>query len=178
MAEKHKLKRNRKMKLTDILPLEKWVELEKEINRRSGLNASVFDINGIRISDFQKWPNRLCPVIKANDKGQSYICAVAHMNLAAQAKQTGKAVKEECDAGLVKVVFPIFVSGEFLGVVGGCGLLLDEAEIDTFFINKTTDIEEKKLDDLSSDIGKIPSQQLDETANFLKEEVDKITGNL
>ena len=43
------------MKLTDVLPLEKWIELEKEINRRSGLNASVFDINGIRISDFQKW---------------------------------------------------------------------------------------------------------------------------
>ncbi|RPJ12664.1 MAG: hypothetical protein EHM30_12795, partial [Desulfobacteraceae bacterium] len=111
------------MTLTDIAPLEKWIELEKEIYRRSGLNSNVFDINGIRISDFQKWPNNLCPAIKATDKGQSFICAVAHMNIAAQAKQTGEAVIEECDAGLFKVVYPIFVKGEFLGALGGCGLL-------------------------------------------------------
>lgn len=44
------------MKLTDVLPLEKWIELEKEINRRSGLNASVFDINGIRIAISRNGP--------------------------------------------------------------------------------------------------------------------------
>jgi hypothetical protein len=31
------------------------------------------------------------------------------------------------DAGLVKVVVPIFVDHKFLGVAGGCGLLQDEA---------------------------------------------------
>lgn len=166
------------MKLTDILPLEKWVELEKEINRRSDLNASVFDIQGIRISDFQKWPNNLCPTIKANDKGQSFICAVAHMNLAAQARQTGKAVIEECDAGLFKVVYPVFAQGEFLGVVAGCGLLLDDSETDTFLINKITDIDEKKLEELSKDIGRKSRTEIEELAQFIKEEVDKITGNL
>lgn len=166
------------MKLTDILPLEKWVELEKEINRRSDLNASVFDIQGIRISDFQKWPNNLCPTIKANDKGQSFICAVAHMNLAAQARQTGKAVIEECDAGLFKVVYPVFAQGEFLGVVAGCGLLLDDSETDTFLINKITDIDEKKLEELSNDIGRKSRTEIEELAQFIKEEVDKITGNL
>jgi len=30
------------MKLSNILPSDKWVELEKEIYKRSGLNASVF----------------------------------------------------------------------------------------------------------------------------------------
>ncbi len=166
------------MKLTDILPLEKWVELEKEINRRSDLNASVFDIKGIRISDFQKWPNRLCPFIKANARGQSFICAVAHMNLAAQAQQTGKAVIEECDAGLFKVVYPVFAKGEFLGVVGGCGLLLDDSETDTFLINKITDIDEEKLEELSNGIGRKSRTEIEELAQFLKEEVDKITGNL
>ena len=166
------------MKLTDILPLEKWVELEKEINRRSDLNASVFDIKGIRISDFQKWPNRLCPVIKANAKGQSFICAVAHMNLAAQAQQTGKAVIEECDAGLFKVIYPVFAQGEFLGVVGGCGLLLDDSETDTFLINKITDIDEEKLEELSNGIGRKSRTEIEELAQYIKEEVDKITGNL
>ena len=57
------------MNLIDILPIENWIELEKEINKRSGLNASVFNADGIRIADFKKWANRLCPVVKANESG-------------------------------------------------------------------------------------------------------------
>jgi len=87
------------MKLTDILPVEKWVELEKDINERFGLNASVFDREGVRITDFKKWANKLCPVVKGNKKGQTYICAAAHQNIAGQAKQTRKPVIGECDAG-------------------------------------------------------------------------------
>ncbi|MGB5156213.1 PocR ligand-binding domain-containing protein [Desulfobacterium sp. N47] len=166
------------MELTDILSLEKWVELEKEICIKSGLCANVFDIKGIRISDFQKWPNKLCPEIKANDKGQSFICAVAHMNLAIQAKQTKKAVIEECDAGLVKIIYPIFVKGEFIGAVGACGLLLDDAEADTFLINKITGIEEEKLDNLSVGIAGISTQQAENLVELIKKEIDKITGDL
>ena len=89
------------MKLTDLQSREKWIELEKEINRRSGLQASVFDIDGIRITDYKSWANRLCPEIKATDRGQSYICAVAHQNLAVQAQKTHLPVVEECDAVFV-----------------------------------------------------------------------------
>jgi ligand-binding sensor protein len=178
MAQKRAPKRNVIMKLTDILPLEKWVELEKEIHRRSGLNSNVFDINGIRISDFQQWPNNLCPAVKATDKGQSFICAVAHMNIAAQARQTGEAVIEECDAGLFKVVYPIFVKGEFLGALGGCGLLLDDGETDIFFINKVTDIDEEKLEELSAGIERRSRAEMEKLARFMKDEVDKITGSL
>ena len=39
-------------------------------------------------------------------------------NFMAMAKQTRKAVIEECDAGLMKVVVPIIVDGEFIGAVG------------------------------------------------------------
>ena len=31
------------MKLDEMMPIEQWVEVEKEINKRSGLNAAVFD---------------------------------------------------------------------------------------------------------------------------------------
>ena len=88
------------MRLVDILPSKNWVELEQEIHKRSGLNASVFDADGIRITKFQKWANRLCPMIKANEKGQSYICAVAHQNIAAQSMKKKEPIVEECDAVL------------------------------------------------------------------------------
>ncbi|MDL1963839.1 MAG: PocR ligand-binding domain-containing protein [Deltaproteobacteria bacterium] len=64
---------------------------------------NVYDINGTRITDNTNWANRLCPLIKANDKGINFICAIANMNMASQAKLTGKPIIEECDAGLVKI---------------------------------------------------------------------------
>jgi hypothetical protein len=83
----HYLERNlSRMKLTDLLPLEKWKEFEEDVTRRSNLGANVFNMDGIRITDYKSWANRLCPAIKATDKGQSYICAVAHMNLPAALK--------------------------------------------------------------------------------------------
>ena len=145
------------MKLTDILPIEKWIALEKDLHNRYGLDVNVFDTSGVRISDFKEWVNRLCPAIKATDKGQSFICAVAHMNIAAQAMQTRRPAIEECDAGLVKIVVPIFIDDTFLGAVGACGLLLDEGEVDTFLIDKTTGIDEETAQKLAAGVGTISS---------------------
>ena len=160
------------MKLLDILPAGKWIELEKEINKRSGLNASVFDTDGIRITDFKKWANRLCPVVKANEKGQSYICAVAHQNAANQAKKTKEPVIVECDAGLVKFVVPIFVDDEFLGVAGGCGLLQKGSEVDSFLINKTTGIKVGEIENLSDDIATISIAKLNSVIKYIEQELE------
>lgn len=121
------------MELTDVASLETWRELEQEINKRSGMNASVFNADGIRITNFVKWANNLCPVIKGNEKGQNYICAVAHQNIAAQAAKIHEPVIDTCDAGMMKLVVPIFVNGDFLGIAGGCGCLEKQGDIDTFF---------------------------------------------
>jgi ligand-binding sensor protein len=165
------------MKLIDILPIEKWIELEKEINKRSGLNASVFDADGIRITDFKKWANRLCPVVKANEKGQSYICAVAHQNAANQAQKTRQPAIIECDAGLVKAVVPIFVDNEFLGVAGGCGLLQKGSEVDSFLINKTTGIEVAEIENLSDDIAVISIAKLTSVIKYIERELEWIKHN-
>ena len=162
------------MKLTDVLPLEQWKQLETEIYDRYGMDTNVFDTQGVRISDFKQWVNRLCPEIKATDKGQSFICAVAHMNLANQTMQTRQPVVEECDAGLVKIVVPIFMSDTFLGAVGACGFLLDDGEVDTFLINKITGIEEDTAEALSKNIGAITSEKARELVQFVTERIDHI----
>jgi ligand-binding sensor protein len=162
------------MELTDLLPLEKWKELEKEITRKSGLDANIFNIDGIRITDYKNWANRLCPAIKATDKGQSYICAVAHMSLSAQAKQTQESLVEECDAGLVKIIVPIFMKDEFLGAVGACGFLLDHGEVDSFLVNMTTGIDEKDIERLSADIETISTEKARTILSFIEEEISKI----
>ena len=166
------------MKLTDIYPLEKWVELEKEIHDRFGLDSNVFNVDGIRISEFKAWANKLCPAIKATDKGQSFICAVAHMNLAIMAKNSGQAVVEECDAGLTKIVIPICIQDTFLGAVGACGLLMDDGEVDAFLVNKITDIDEEKIESLSEGIGSISPERIQELIVFVHNKLAEIKANI
>jgi ligand-binding sensor protein len=162
------------MKLTDIATRKQWIEFEQQINARSGLNASVFDVDGLRITDFKRWANRLCPVIKADEKGQSYICAAAHQNIAAQAKRTRRPIIAECDAGLMKFAVPIFLNGEFLGVAGGCGYIMGDGEVDLFMVNKTTGIANEKLINLSDDVPTMTPEQAESIARFVEDEVNQI----
>ncbi len=166
------------MKLTDVAPLEKWMELEDMIYERSGMNASVFNTDGIRIAagkQTMKFPNRLCPEVKSTDKGQSAICAVAHMNLANISKETNAPVIEECDAGLVKILVPIFVKDEFLGTVGACGKRLDDGEVDTYLVSKITEMGEEKVQSLSTGIDSVSTEEATDFTDFIKEKVDQIT---
>lgn len=162
------------MKLTDICSIQKWKELENKITAQSGLDANVFDTKGFRITDYKHWANRLCPAIKDTDKGQSFICAVAHMNIAAQASESGAEVIEACDAGLVKMVVPIYFRGEFVGSVGACGLLPENDEIDAFLINKVAGIEEDKIERLSKSIDVITTDSLKSLSRFIKDEIRSI----
>jgi len=162
------------MKLVDILPIEKWVEIEKEINRQSGLNAAVYDADGVRITDFKKWANRLCPALRETEKGQKFICAVAHQNIAAQTIKTGKTVVDECDAGLMKFAVPIFVENEFLGTAGGCGLLRYQKQVETYLVHRTTDLDENVIKDLAENIPTIPTDRLESAVGYLEKKVAEI----
>ena len=165
------------MNLEDILSTEEWTDLESKVNRKFGLNASVFDKNGVRITGFKKWANSLCPIIQANEKGRSFICTVANQNLSQQARQTKKPVFAECDAGLLKLVVPIFVCDEFLGVFSGCGLLVDGGIVETFLIHKTTGINIGEIDRLSNDIAPIQMDKIGPIVDHLIYSIDDIVAD-
>ena len=162
------------MELTDLLPLDKWAAFEMDVNKKSGLDANVFNTDGVRITDVKNWANRLCPAIKDTDKGQAFICAVAHMNLAILAKNTRKPCIEECDAGILKMVVPIFVNDEFIGAFGACGLLPTDGEVDTFMINRTTGIEEEKIESLAKGMGTISRDQAESIAAYIEKRIQRI----
>ncbi len=165
------------MKLTDLAPLDKWIELEKDLFKKSGLDVNVFDTKGYRISEFKNWANRLCPEIKATDKGQSFICAPAHMNIATLAMRSKRPVIEECDAGMLKLVVPIFFDDEFVGAVGACGYILDDGEVDSFLVNKTTDISEDKVERLSEGIDSITTEKAESFAQYIENQISGIVKN-
>jgi len=162
------------MKLTDIAPLERWMKLESDINACSGMDANVFDTRGYRISPQKHWANELCPAIKDTDKGQSFICASAHMNLAAQAMRSSETVLEECDAGMIKLVVPIFLGDEFIGAVGACGMKFEDSEIDAFLVNKMTEIDEDKVESLAIRVPSITRRKAEELGRYIRNRVDDI----
>jgi ligand-binding sensor protein len=162
------------MKLTDIAPLERWMELENDIHTRSGMDANVFDTKGYRISPQKHWANELCPAIKDTDKGQSFICAPAHMNIAAQAARSGETVIEECDAGMIKLVVPIFVGEKFVGAVGACGMRFEDSEIDAFLVNKMTDIDEDKVESLAARVPSITREKAEELGRYIRNRIKAI----
>ncbi len=155
------------MQLTDILPLEQWETLERELAQKFNLQSSVFNAEGIRITSNKCWSNRLCPEIKALDKGQAFICAVAHMNMSNQARQDKSPVIEECDAGLLKLVVPIIFNDEYLGVIGGCGLLAEDGEVDVFAVNKITDMDTEKIEALSTDVPTMTRKEAESACEFI-----------
>jgi ligand-binding sensor protein len=84
---------------------------------------------------------------------------------------------EECDAGLIKLVVPIFLNEEFIGAVGACGFLLDDGEVDSFLVNKMTDIDEDKVQALSEGIRSIAVEKAESLSQFIRLEVEKIISN-
>jgi ligand-binding sensor protein len=165
------------MELTDIAPVEKWIDIETEINSRSGLNAAVYNVNGQRITNFVKWANPLCPALRDTEKGQKFICAVAHQNIAARASKDRKTIVAECDAGLMKFVVPIFVDDEFLGTAGGCGLLRDSDKVDSYLISRTAEMDEANVQKLAKDVEMIPSLRLEFVIDYLEKKVNEIVRN-
>ncbi|MDX9859774.1 MAG: PocR ligand-binding domain-containing protein [Rhodospirillales bacterium] len=155
------------MKLIDILPVEIWRAIEKEANEKFGLNASVFDADGRRITGKANHTNRLCPAIAATKDGQTHICARAHQDIVSRVRRHGEAAIGECDAGMVKILVPITVDGEFLGAFGGCGRPLEDEGIDAFYISKVTGIPESEVESLGRDIPALTEIETREVANFL-----------
>ncbi len=162
------------MQLTDLAPLERWIELEKDIHQKSGLDVNVFDTKGYRISEIKNWANQLCPAIKATDKGQSFICAPAHMNIATLAMRSQQPVVEECDAGMLKLVVPIIADEKFVGAVGACGFLLDDGEVDSFLVNKMTDISENDIESLANGIPNITTAKANALGEYILNQINEI----
>lgn len=162
------------MKLTDILSKEAWARFEKELSDRFHLNCSVYNVNGLSVTGKQNFCNNLCPTIKANKDALAAICAPGNQNFMARAKQAKKAIIDECDAGLLKIAVPIFVGEEFIGTAGGCGVLLEDGEVEDFMVHKTTGLSEDEIAGLCQGLGAMTEEQATEVAAVIKERLSQI----
>jgi ligand-binding sensor protein len=162
------------MTLLDICPLETWETLETDLHEKFNLQGSVFNPEGVRITTVKNFSNPLCPAIKSIEKGQTFICSAAHMNMNAMVKKSRDPLVEECDAGLTKLVVPVFHNDEFLGVVGGCGLLPEGEAVDSFAVSKIAGMDEADVTRLAEDVPHISVETIAAAIDFIQERIQQI----
>ena len=116
------------MDLNNLMSKERWLEFGQDFCDHSGLNAFAFDENGDHVLGKGNWANQLCPVIRGQQARTESICTKSFETLSEIARREKQIVVSTCDAGMLILGVPVFVGGEYIGLVGGCGLRLPGAE--------------------------------------------------
>jgi ligand-binding sensor protein len=165
------------MELTDICAREVWEALEVKVFEKFHFQASVFDPEGKRITGTRWFANTLCPAIKAEPNGQAYICSAAHANMTAMVKTSRQPMISECDAGMTKIVVPIFYNQEFLGVAGGCGLLSADNEIDTYAVFRLSGMDEEMVKALSRSVRPVTGDTITAMIRLIQNQLSCILGS-
>lgn len=156
------------MLMTDLLPKEDWAKLEQEIHEKFHLNGHAYDANGSPFTGHVTWCNRLCPALRQHKGAVAAICSVANQAIGMQVRHTGESVVEDCDAGLMVISVPVFIGGEFVGSVGGCGGLRDDSEPETFLIGKAAGISEDEASALCEGIPHFTENEAQAAARFIE----------
>lgn len=159
------------MELTDIMPIEKWKQLVEDINTRFGFNGTAYYINNTILVKSDGWANKLCPAMKAGES--RIVCATAQQRLSQKAQEEKVAVIEECDAGLTKFVIPVFADNEFVGMIGGCGCLSGDTEVDSFHMSKLLKKEEEEIKDLLNTVQHSSQERLKETIKYVQGQIEE-----
>ena len=162
------------MTLTELLTLDQWKELEKEIHERFQLNAAATNAKGVRITDYANWGNPLCKRIKTDAKGLAAICAPTGQYCVKRMIEGGRSFIEECEAGMLKIVVPVRTNGELLGCIGGCGVLEDDSELESYLVAKALEVDEEAILDLSSEVPFMSRNRAEEAVAWIEARLDEL----
>jgi ligand-binding sensor protein len=160
------------MELTNIIPIESWRQLAEDVHKRFGFNSCIYNKENAVIHTAVGWANEVCPLIKAGES--RIICATSQQNFAKKLLKSRSPVIDECEAGFAKFLVPIFVDGEFLGSAGGCGCLIMDNHIDTFYISKAVGKNEDEIKSLMNTVPRISRDKVTEALAYLQEHIGKI----
>ncbi|HOV89861.1 MAG TPA: PocR ligand-binding domain-containing protein [Syntrophorhabdaceae bacterium] len=160
------------MELTDIFPLEEWKKFADSIYENFGLNGAIYKPDNFRLTKSDKWSNKICPLIQNSEN--VIICSSSQKRISKLVINKLDSVIDECDAGFIKFVVPIYVKKDLVGMAGGCGCLMKDSEIDIFFISKILELEEKDAEQLISHVPQISKEELEKAIKFVKEKIDDI----
>lgn len=158
------------MELTDIMSLEKWMVVADQIHEKFGFNGTVYRKDNSVLVKSGGWANKVCPAIKSGDS--VFVCSSAQQRLSKLAQEKKDCVVDECDAGFIKFLMPLYIGNELAGMIGGCGCLAENAEIDAFHIGKL--LKKENITDILGSTKRIPGDRLMEAIQFVQKQAGKL----
>ncbi len=161
------------MKLTDIMSLGLWMEVEEELCEDYSVNAFVFDAQCERLTENAEFGNKLCPAVKAVPAGEKTICSPALQGALRQAEQSRQTVFAECSTGLTVACVPVFAEEVFSGAVCFCGMLTGRGEVDGFMIEQAAAIPEKEAESLGKGIVRMSQERAEEIAAYVENSISE-----
>lgn len=143
----------------DPMSRREWYAFGRELNERTGLNACIFGAGGARVTAACNWSSLLCPVILADRRSAQAVCRMPQEVHGALAGRWGRTAVDECRAGLVRILLPVFADDEYRGLVGCCGVLMEGSEVDVDFVAAATGLSPEAVTSLSESIPRISEEQ-------------------
>ncbi len=159
--------------LLEIMDEEAWVALEEEIHGQTGANVAVYRPDGFHLTTFVAWANKVCPLIKSQSQSTAAICSTAVQHSLATVRKIGTSAVLSCDAGFCRICVPIASNGDFLGLLGICGLLLDE-DVESFYVAKLTGQHEDEVERLAASACRITVEEAKTLRLYLEDKVRSV----
>ena len=162
------------MEMTDILPVAAWAELERDITERFGVNAHVYNDKGQPFTGHATWENKLCLAIRESKSAATGICAVINQVLGHEVRETKAPAITDCDAGMLVVCVPLFIKGELVGMVGGCGGFADDNEPEAYLLEKMAGLSEDKVEEICAGMPRKTAAEVQALSDYIEGRVAEI----
>jgi ligand-binding sensor protein len=158
------------VELHDLKTEEEWQELLDALSCSTKMAACLTDREG-NIIQSRGDRNPLCAQIRKNKESLTFICSQTNRSMLAEVLQTGEPVVDLGEAGLCRMVVPIIVEGEMIGMVTACGAALAGEEIEEFLIAQQIGISEGEVVKLAKSAPTCKEEDIGEVARCLFEEI-------
>ena len=150
----------------DLKSRETWQELLEETHSALGMPTALLDSGNIILQSSGE-RNELCREIRSRSNAKPVICGQSQQFMAEMARTRQSSVVEICEAGMAKLVVPVFHDQNCLASLTACGCLLPETEIETYLIEKTTGMGEDAIAGMAEKIPAAQEEQLQQLADDL-----------
>ncbi len=117
LLEGNKVMKNKTLSLKKHADID-WGFLESMLHENYHVHALTIDREGGRRTHGKiVWANKLCSLLKASPVGEDRVWSMTQRSMCCDARAGKCCVRDECPAGLIKIVVPIVIENNIDGFV-------------------------------------------------------------
>ncbi|MBM4328021.1 MAG: hypothetical protein FJ118_12765 [Deltaproteobacteria bacterium] len=132
----------------DLKTEKEWEEILDRCAKEANMTACLTDGDGkLLFCRMDRFP--LCKAIRENQGALTTICMKTNTAMRSVVGKTRRPEIDMCEAGLLRLVVPIFNGRELLGQIAACGLTSKEDEIEDFLVAKELGVTEEEVAEMA-----------------------------